>query len=150
MFNVFSYLWATSHLISFPWRLLPAHLAALVALLLTLQSLDVNLSFSSPQQASRNTKSRLNASSLCFLDVIYLPLWYLLTNSTAIASFVVSSPKPLSALVIPMFPDCCTVPGTKYILQTNLTCLTQAALLESVFLCTLLSRQIPAHHQVPA
>ena len=108
------------------------------------------LSFSSPQQASRNTKSRLNASSLCFLDVIYLPLWYLLTNSTAIASFVVSSPKPLSALVIPMFPDCCTVPGTKYILQTNLTCLTQAALLESVFLCTLLSRQIPAHHQVPA
>lgn len=150
MFNVFSYLWATSHHISFPWRLLPAHLATRVALLLTLQSLDVNLSFSSPQQASLNTKSRLNASILCLLDVIYLPLWFLLSDSTAIASFVVSSLQPLSASVIPMFPDCCTVPGTKYTLQTNLTCLTQAALLQTVFLCTLLNRQIPAHHSGPA
>lgn len=39
---------------------------------------------SSSQNPSLNTKMTLNVSLLCFLDVIYLPLCYLLSNSIAI------------------------------------------------------------------
>lgn len=157
LYNAFSYSWTISHQVSSSWRLLLSHLALSFALLLTLESSHLNLTFSSSHKPSLTTKFGFHVFFLFgSLDILYLP--YSMSYQILLQFFYCSSLKARTVSALVIFISLIVAwwlakmhAQRESDLINKLTdTLAQVSLFSENFFVPFIIRQIPAHHLSPS